>query len=213
MNRALILTALLLAACGGTSVPAPQPSLLPPTGSIGDPCAIDADCASGLCDRTVPGGYCTRPCDSDDQCGALGICDGGACLQRCTVQRECRSAEFECWDLGRPDGLGACAFDVANLAPNAPNIGAPCRAAIECLGPAELESYCIPEIGYRGEETGHPGGFCTALGCLDDSSCGPGSRCIGDDALHYCAPACSASTECREGYACSDALGACLPAE
>jgi hypothetical protein len=214
MTRSFVLGALFLVACGGstTSSPVATAPLLPPSGSIGDECAVASDCGSGLCDRTVPGGYCSRPCATDDECGGGAICDGGACLQRCTVQRECRSAEFECFDLGRPDAVGACAFDVVTHAPTVPNIGAPCRAAIECLGPENLDVYCIPEVGLRGEATGHRDGFCTALGCVEDHDCGDGAICVGGDGARYCAPRCSANEQCREGYTCDAATGGCLAA-
>jgi hypothetical protein len=69
---------------------------------VGDFCLADADCAAGVCLR-FQGGYCTRTaCDDAVGCPAGSICSNAvingtqpvrACLKKCTVLGECRSAE------------------------------------------------------------------------------------------------------------------------
>ena len=90
----------------------------PPTtggqGEIGGGCGSDADCGAGLtcfttfrADElmttfTFPGGYCTKPCTADQQCGENGACPLAAyveqvgekysqCARNCSSDADCRS--------------------------------------------------------------------------------------------------------------------------
>jgi hypothetical protein len=188
----------------------------PPRGELGDACVVDADCAGGSCDRTVPGGYCTLPCENSAQCGAGGVCDSaaegglGVCFKGCTSQRDCRSREFQCFRFTERQGV--CSFDVTRVAPGAPNVGAPCRATVECAAPGGLEPFCVPEVAANGRQTGHTGGLCVALGCTDDQACGDGATCVTTASSPFCAQRCEQSADCREGYSCVAEAGACLPA-
>ena len=175
---------------------------------MGGECVVDSDCRTGLCDRTVPGGYCTDVCEISEDCGMGGFCEFGFCFRGCLSNRQCRSAEFQCWQIS--DEQGVCSFDVDAATPAEPNIGAPCRAGVECTAPGELERFCIGELDLQGQETGYQSGMCVALGCGHDSECGENGRCA-PGAMPYCVPACDAETECRPGYACDAAIGACAP--
>lgn len=214
---ALMSTLSCAGAPGGAAAQAPQ--LLAPGGALGDECLVDRDCATGMCDRTIPGGYCTRPCEDSAGCGNRGWCDWdpgsrtGFCMRRCENQRECRSAEFECFSVpgGREDE-GVCAWNAAERAPTTPNIGAPCRADVECMAPGALERYCLMAHNTFGEPTGYRDGYCIAVGCSADADCGSGNRCATQGDLRFCATACSADTDCREGYACSASQQVCAPA-
>jgi hypothetical protein len=75
------------------------------------PCTQDADCDGDACivdsDGTVPGGFCRRPCRTNDECGEGSACfDGGngqsTCLQTCVSARDCRQG----WTCYRD--IGAC---------------------------------------------------------------------------------------------------------
>lgn len=207
--------AALVLACGGSSpTPDEEPtssssSLLPfavSAGALGAECVTSDDCNAGFCDRTVPGGMCTSECDDDSACGS-GRCYEGYCFVRCTAPIECRSSEFACFEIA--DGQGICGFDTTSLQVSAPNVGAPCRADIECMAPAGLETFCIPEVDERGRQSGYPGGMCVALGCSSDDACGPGATCYAEGAMAYCVPSCDASMPCRDGLACVD--GMCGP--
>lgn len=205
------------AACSGNA-PTSTPVVIPfamAEGGPGSACASNDDCADGMCDRTVPGGYCTAACDPADPtaCGTDGYCDNGFCLQRCQGQRECRSAEFDCYEIPDAD-FGVCGFIVADAIPGAPNIGAPCRADLECMAPDGLTAVCIPELDFDGEPTGYVGGQCVAMPCTTDTDCGEAAVCIGDAPATYCAPMCRAACDtddcgCREGYMCDG--DACVP--
>ncbi|TVQ98982.1 MAG: hypothetical protein EA398_12760 [Deltaproteobacteria bacterium] len=208
------------AACGGAvQRPAAQaPAALAPAAGMGEECVVDADCATGMCDRTVPGGYCTRACRASEDCGRRGWCDWdagsgtGFCMQRCQSQRECRSAEFECFAI--PDGgpeEGVCAWNAAERAPAEPNIGAPCRADVECMAPEGLDRYCLMAVDTFGNATRYVGGYCIALGCTADEACGEGARCAREGRMAFCATACEDDSACREGYACHPEQRVCAP--
>src|SRR5262249_20057248 len=97
----------------------------PPTGGVGDGCTKDSDCAAvmsdtmggpAVCHKTqvqvlpgatgpsngspYPGGYCTRQCYDDAQCGAGNLCayyggDWGEalniCYKGCDQDSDCRT--------------------------------------------------------------------------------------------------------------------------
>jgi hypothetical protein len=54
-------------------------------------------------------------------------------------------------------------------------------------------------------------GSCS-LACPTSSECPANSLCVTmEDGSAYCASACTAGTDCRGGYVCASAVGACLP--
>lgn len=62
------------------------------------------------CDTSVTGGYCTRDCALDGNCGADGICVevpnlGSFCFAECVGPGTCPRSADECIDVG---GIGAC---------------------------------------------------------------------------------------------------------
>lgn len=214
MRILVTLCAAFLIACGG-STPQPEPErpsasdlLTGGAGALGGECAVDSDCRTGFCDRTVPGGYCTDACEANADCGMGGYCEFGFCFRGCLSNRECRSSEFQCWQISEEQGV--CSFDVDAATPSEPNIGAPCRASVECGAPEGLERFCIGEVDLQGRETGYDAGMCVALGCEHDSQCGDNGRCA-PGSMPYCVPACSAETECRPGYGCDADVGGCTP--
>jgi hypothetical protein len=94
----------------------------------GSPCAADVDCqkyqASFRCDLSRPGGYCTAPCTSPDDCSIGGpeICTASAppsfdpqapstqlwCLLGCKSDASCR-AGYHCANVSASlDGYGTC---------------------------------------------------------------------------------------------------------
>ncbi len=175
-------------------------------GALGAACDTSADCETGFCDRTVPGGMCTAECEDDSACGS-GRCWQGFCFARCSAPIECRSGEFDCYEL--EGGGGICGFDTSAAIVMAPNVGATCRADIECMAPGGLEAFCIPEVDELGRETGYGGGMCVGLGCISDADCGAEGVCFDAGALPYCVPRCDEATPCRDGLACVD--GMCGP--
>ena len=64
---------------------------------IGDDCSSALDCESGqICDRSLPGGYCTvAPCEPDT-CPAEAVCVDyppflSYCMKSCSRDDDCRS--------------------------------------------------------------------------------------------------------------------------
>ena len=73
-------------------------------GEIGGPCANDHDCKSGQCFTTSfagtsqasVGGYCSKPCSSDGECGGKSICasygdNNSFCTAFCDGPSHCRN--------------------------------------------------------------------------------------------------------------------------
>jgi hypothetical protein len=95
----------------------------------GSPCASDLDCQKYVsfyrCDLNRPGGYCTAPCQTPDDCSAAGpeICAASKapsfapqapatqswCLLGCQADTACRTAEgYACAGLNATGGFGVC---------------------------------------------------------------------------------------------------------
>lgn len=95
----------------------------------GSPCASDNDCQkyepAYRCDLSRPGGYCTAPCQTADDCSAGGpeICTSstprsfdhsapttqGWCILGCTSDAQCRTTDgYSCLDISAALGYGLC---------------------------------------------------------------------------------------------------------
>ena len=103
----------------------------------------------------------------------------------------------------------------------ATTVGEPCISDADC-DTGTLISYCIPSTDPdSGESTGWRGGYCLALGCSTDDSCGPGQGniCVPQENLDACYRSCDRDAEensCRTGYDCRRVGGlfgpnACAP--
>jgi hypothetical protein len=114
----------------------------PARGSLGGPCANNADCATlgagGFCTPEAngfPGGYCSVPCDAVT-C-ATGLCvetstNMNNCLSTCAAPADCRSG-YTCFSLDAND----------------PGICFPkCTADTDCIDPEPVcdrtSGYCVP---------------------------------------------------------------------
>jgi hypothetical protein len=117
-----------------------------PATSIGGACMADSDCAAPAikCQKLVEipfgglsiafaGGYCTKPCTADAECGAGAACplsqaaaflpEISSCLKQCTQPTDCREG-YSCGALPAFPGFGGA----APAAPAGP-------AAKHCLPP------------------------------------------------------------------------------
>jgi hypothetical protein len=142
------LTICLLASCGnktptgtdgGTDGGAnPDDKLCQGAGCIGSTCSKDSDCTEGggggICwtttllnnpqNVTTPGGYCSRECTADAECGT-GRCIGFPsttkkyCMAKCSSALRCRHPGYSCAFEG--DAGGIC-FPSANFDCN-PSVG------------------------------------------------------------------------------------------
>lgn len=87
-------------------------------GTVGSSCSGtcqgDLQC---LQDASIPNGYCTKTCSSDQECSALGRCaqtqSGGVCFRVCSSDGECRpgyacksAGTYSVCDVGTPQGTG-----------------------------------------------------------------------------------------------------------
>jgi len=121
MRIRLLLTATLLAGCGGTSEapadderdPATSGDAVaeaePPGAPVGSGCEgppfTQSSCETGLMCGFGPGGYCTAFCTTDDDCPGDATCTstvraGRLCMARCATNADCR--EDQGW-LCNPD--------------------------------------------------------------------------------------------------------------
>lgn len=69
---------------------------------IGDDCGSNADCGTTrICDKSLPGGYCTStPCEVNS-CPAEAVCiefpDGQTyCMKHCGSNGDCRGGGYKC---------------------------------------------------------------------------------------------------------------------
>ncbi len=158
--------------------------------------SICADAPGVACLTNVPGGSCTRRCDTDAECGARGTCALHICVWGCAPGSggciahagACFASTPDspaycvpiCYPAGRePAGYPACgaglvcdpysATCVSSLSTGADN-GAPCRDSIECRG-----GDCLVENDPM--PTGFLGGMCISLGVEpSESAFVPGAR-------------------------------------
>jgi hypothetical protein len=161
---------------------------------VGDACATDGDCptAQDVCITEAGdgwnGGYCTRGCTSDADCGLPNHCSvDGFCVRSCQSNADCDRADYGCYDLDR-DGIDEC----GPLATGAGDVGDPCSSFADCGGGAE---------GWCGTEANQfKDGWCSR-DCVN-TTCPTGTHCaVGG----YCVPDCMDTADCRgNGYECYD---------
>lgn len=178
-----------------------NPDLLPldlaprrPDGAsnIGAACSVDHDCTAGLvCDTSMPGGLCTRPCKADAECGATRFsCLDNKCLPTCNIRSpasDCRK-QYVCQllagkSLCKPDcnvsgvcktGLSCDKKSGVCLNPKGGTLGAACGVGVgDCSGTANgvclaiismTKAYCtIPCSPFAADcPTDVEGAYCTA---------------------------------------------------
>jgi len=88
------LTLAILAGCVATVVGCGQDDVGPQSRMIGGRCTNDGDCVRRcFVDAVVfPGGYCSVPCASNDDCPARSSCvarEGGICMATCQATKDC----------------------------------------------------------------------------------------------------------------------------
>jgi hypothetical protein len=100
----------------------------------------------------------------------------------------------------------ACSSQAPSIAGSAPvALGLPCAVSASCSS-----GQCIPE-------TQTPSGVSWTAGtcsqaCAAQGTCPAAAACVSfADGSSWCLPPCRQTSECRQGYICSGAVGACLP--
>ena len=216
-------------------------------GSLGSACTQDSDCNvnggnPSRCKLTTSqgnlqykGGYCTRRCYEDSQCGENGMCvyalgpfgeAENICVLKCDAQTPCpRTDGYICLNFGtQQNPQSGCFIDDTASANPYPQIdagpgagpgvtGSSCTDNAQCQPPSS--GFCITE------DQGYPGGSCTS-DCslaLTDDYCGTGGRCnlylaelaAGQDpfVIGLCEQGCNADggSSCRTDYACEPRQG------
>ena len=140
---------------------------------LGEACAVDADCGSGLCGPTAT---CGEFCRSHVDCGGRAICfvapyalaldddlevpvDGQVCYPRCNRRADCPGELVCAGQLHEASLLAFCIFSDPDGAP----VGAACRADEDCL-----TGWCFSEPGV--------GRYCTEF-CDERGDCAAGMGC------------------------------------
>jgi len=202
--------------------------------TLGGGCASDLDCSAGLaCLGDWPGGFCTRSCTGDAECGAPGAkqavssCHEGRCHPRCDP----RAAFSSCREgyVCRLSGAKAVCVPDCRVAATCASGWSCEKGSGLCYDPASgaVGAACGPTIGTC---DGTPNGVCYSLGGFGPGfctiPCSPftkpcplelkGSTCLlGSITAPYCGFICDpASPSCpHPGMSCT-ALGevhVCLP--
>ncbi len=180
-----------------------------PQGTTGSSCSTNTQCNgdNARCLTNFFGGYC-----SQTDCNGSAECLGGnpclstdpdspdavtACFLACETNDDCRF-QYSCKSY---DGVNVCLEgeqgNVRN--PDGADDGATCTSQINCKG-----GTCIREGGADGGEVSFPGGYCTTRDCEKDDECN-GGICVARARSTTCLAGCTATSDCRDGYACVDA--------
>jgi V8-like Glu-specific endopeptidase len=147
---------------------------------LGEPCAADAECGSGVCATTASAPFCTRACSGDDAaCGAGFHCVGERCARgdrspvggACATNDDCANGAFcamrgaTSWcaalctvDTDCPTGFSCVDAGARLCAPAGAFYGEACTTAADCS-----VGDCL-------------GGRCTES-CLGGAVCPPGLLC------------------------------------
>jgi hypothetical protein len=207
-----------------------------PTGGaeLGQPCANDDACNSGLCATTPAGSVCSQSCDgfNTGSCPAgfycdgeaAGVCGTGLCLAgsaggaplgaSCATDTDCATLMCDgsvCATPCRPDaGVSTCAMGFVCRPGAAPGCGA-CRSEADLGQPGDAcgtNDDCASGLcAVNGDET-----FCTDY-CGEADPCPPSFTCtpLGDTAI--CVPPAGGGGRSEGGCGCAaPGLGSGHPA-
>lgn len=159
---------------------------------IGAACGTSSSCTSAACyTNGWPGGYCSRTCSANSECGSGAVCLSGidSCVALCPSpgsRSTCRTG-YECVGLkNRTDGFCTPVEQKADT-------GAACSTGAQCA-----TGNCYGTW---------PGGYCGKLDCGSNPGCGSGiclTTWAGD--ATYCVSGCptpGVQSTCRSGYVCA----------
>jgi hypothetical protein len=200
-------------------------------GVLGRGCGDDGDCSAlgtGVCKKMTAsqrddyvGGYCTKDCQVDSDCGASGVCvevdprfgeSGRFCWSRCDSRIDCRAPDYECYSLGNNRrGCWISPLPDFDAGTPADKVGIACTQDSECSNPPD-DGVCLPPTLPDGGASPFVGGYCTAP-CVDASHCSTdgGATCVaivvggavaGAACMHTCEAPQAGPSSCRTGYLC-----------
>ncbi|MBV71757.1 MAG: hypothetical protein CMH52_10495 [Myxococcales bacterium] len=150
----------------GNNVGEPEPPVSSGAGILGAACTQNSDCETGLCFTGMPGGYCSKVCESAADCGATGSCwtlgqQDRICLLNCTDSSECRDGEgyvcdgdntcFPSAPSGGSSGGGDASGEGRGVGPGAPVGGIIQDFSLMNCGTGELVSM---QSYFQGQQAG-----------------------------------------------------------
>lgn len=170
--------------------------------AVGESCEENDDCLSRACVE----GYCSAPCDDDEQCGSLQVCeedllsvDGEEgefemCVDMpaiaCTTPGECDEEMLTCNTVVPDEGAVEGAV-CGRVNPDQNELGEECTEAADC----ESDQCWVSSDGSAGE--------CSVF-CQDaDQDCADGQICSAKAAgLGMCLASCDRNDDCQGGNVC-----------
>lgn len=167
-------------ACGGCV----DAEILAADRGLGEGCETDEECRSGTCFQEDGLSYCTRACESDEECPDTFHCRDAVCVagprgdigDPCVGNGDCREGTF-------------CAMQGEEAWCTRLCVDEECPAGFACVAAGGTE-VCAPERGLLGDacttdeecvtglcaDRGEDGGVCTRM-CGPDAACAVGFEC------------------------------------
>lgn len=184
---------------------APPSADAAPAIGVGEPCDLGSECADGLTcldegEQFPPGGYCSKTCTTDEECGGDAFCSQPVtatrlCLRRCEGGACAGTGQICHTSLGGTDVGGPFCF----WGDAAAEDGDACGSQAEC----DANSICVTNLFEA------PGGYCMTAGCTPGAAmpgCAPGGDGVCQDRVDVdvCLDGCTNDNQCRQlaGYRC-----------
>ncbi len=161
----------------------------------GSACTSDNQCGSdGIC-TDYPGGFCTKICQNNAECGANAFCAGGVCVPSCQSAADCRPGHA-CNNFYGISGTKTCSLSGAALR----KPGTSCTRDGQCQSNFR-SAVCIDEVAFPDIA----GGVCTTSCQGTNDSCQKGASCSVDvNGGAICLKPCVNDSNCRQGFSCVD---------
>ncbi len=152
---------------------------IPENRSVGEPCRLSTECASGVC-SDLGEGVCLQACTANEECDEGLVCSGGTSSDLgCRIPGDCANCSAPSEHCFR----GTCYASHCITGADCPSgrcaqvRGTLLRGARTCTD----EGTCTEgEFSFRGDET-----YCLShTPCFNDGDCGEPYRCLGADDLN-----------------------------
>ena len=176
----------------------------------GNECPMGQICLSAKLDKSLPpGGFCTKPCANDSDCGGNAFCGpslpgvGSLCFANCEANQTCAAQNRVC--SRRLNGT----TDLVKTACIPGNPTARDGTACSTFGDCNKNQLC------QNNPFEAPGGICITIACTpgDDTTCSPAQgntgMCLVANGFSLCIAGCKMDSDCRtiDKYSCVDLSG------